>query len=101
MIGRLPNDGGSIPSGTTKFNAAKAQLEEQLPTKEKDVGSNPISRTSLKVIHMNQEIERQAKLMYTYHIDNHPTIHSNRFPSWSELSEETKDQWRRRVERDI
>jgi hypothetical protein len=48
-----------------------------------------------------EEIDRQAKIMYDDHSANHPTIHCNRFPSWRELSEETKDAWRKRVLRDI
>jgi len=38
-----------------------------------------------------------ARLAYEHDADNHPTIHSNRFAAWSELSESQKDVWRKRV----
>lgn len=38
--------------------------------------------------------EAEAKSMYASYTDNHPTIHSNRFPSWSGLTEIERDQWR-------
>jgi len=31
---------------------------------------------------------------YQRYTDNHPTIHSNRFPAWSELTEDEKQKWR-------
>lgn len=34
-----------------------------------------------------------ARSAYNHYIDNHPTIHSNRFPSFSELSVEEQKKW--------
>ena len=30
---------------------------------------------------------------YEDYVNNNPVMHSNRFPSWQELSREQKDQW--------
>lgn len=38
--------------------------------------------------------DKRAKELYQAHIDDHPVIHCNRFPLWSELSEEQKEKWR-------
>lgn len=38
-----------------------------------------------------------AQVAYERHTDNHPTIHSNRFPAWSELSREQRIEWTRRA----
>lgn len=46
---------------------------------------------------LNLMDEFAAKGRYIAHTDNHPTIHSNRFPTWDELSEEAKDEWRRKA----
>lgn len=43
----------------------------------------------------NQVIEGLGvKAYYNQMTENHPTIHSNRFPSWEELTGEQKTQWR-------
>jgi hypothetical protein len=34
------------------------------------------------------EVERVAEAMYYHQTDNHPTMHCNRFPLWSEISDE-------------
>lgn len=41
--------------------------------------------------------DTEAQRLYTKHTDNHPTIHSNRFPAWSELTEGQRDEWRQKV----
>lgn len=41
----------------------------------------------------NTKIIHEAKKAYEYMTDNHPTIHSNRFASWSELSQDSKDRY--------
>jgi hypothetical protein len=38
--------------------------------------------------------EGAAKRLYNDYSGNHPTIHANRFPAWSELSEASKQEWR-------
>ncbi len=40
------------------------------------------------------DLDVRAAKMYQHHADNHLTIHSNRFPAWSEISEGDKDVWR-------
>ena len=39
------------------------------------------------------KLAKKAKIAYTYFTDTHPTIHSNRFASWRELSAERKQYW--------
>jgi len=39
------------------------------------------------------QIEATARSEYTKACDNHPTIHSNRFPSWSELGDAARVHW--------
>ena len=34
-----------------------------------------------------------AKAAYYRHTENHPTIHSNRFPTWDEISADEKRKW--------
>lgn len=34
-----------------------------------------------------------AKRRYEEFTNNHPTIHTNRFPTWHELSEDVKARW--------
>lgn len=34
-----------------------------------------------------------ARSMYEQYTDNHPTIHSNRFPSWQELTPNGRAEW--------
>ena len=36
----------------------------------------------------------RARELYTRYTDNHPIIHSNRFPTWDELSESERNEWR-------
>jgi hypothetical protein len=43
------------------------------------------------------KLTQQAKALYNKETDNHPTIHCNRFPSWEELSESEKDEYRLKV----
>jgi hypothetical protein len=38
--------------------------------------------------------DTEASKLYQRYTDNHPTIHSNRFPAWSELTEDEKQKWR-------
>lgn len=45
----------------------------------------------------NKPVELKAKKLYTAHTDNDPIIHSNRFPSWEELSTNDKQLWIDRV----
>lgn len=47
-----------------------------------------------------KEVDKIAKAIYNDYINNHPTIHTNRFPGWSELDEESKKPWLRRAKRD-
>lgn len=42
-------------------------------------------------------LEEAAKKIYNHMTDNDPVIHSNRFPTWEELSDEMKDEYRQRV----
>ena len=46
------------------------------------------------------EYLEQARKLYNDHCANGP-IHCNRYPTWSELTEEQKEPWIRRVKRDI
>ena len=39
----------------------------------------------------------EAKRLYEKYTDNHPTIHSNRFPPWEELTPEQRDEWRQKA----
>lgn len=59
--------------------------------------ASPLGRFSMN----EHEIDRQARILYNDYSSNHPTIHCNRFPSWSELTDDQKEPWRRRVKRDI
>lgn len=40
-------------------------------------------------------MKSKAQQLYEEHANNHPTIHSNRFAMWTELTEEQKNVWRR------
>lgn len=42
-------------------------------------------------------IEVEARRLYTNMMDNHPTIHSNRFGTWAELTESGRNVWRIRA----
>jgi hypothetical protein len=42
-------------------------------------------------------IEDQAKKLYNAYAANDPIVHCNRFPSWGELSDERKFEWRRKA----
>lgn len=46
--------------------------------------------SSKMMIEAADEIKQLRKRLYTMITDNHPTIHSNRFPAWDELSEAEK-----------
>jgi hypothetical protein len=39
------------------------------------------------------EWDGEARRLYNEYTANHPTIHCNRFPSWSELSAEDRTEW--------
>ena len=45
----------------------------------------------------SSDCETAAKAAYGRSTDNDPHIHSNRFPSWSELTEEQRNDWRWKV----
>ena len=42
-------------------------------------------------------VDIAAEKAYTHMTDNHPVIHSNRFPTWRELPTEQKREWRVKV----
>jgi hypothetical protein len=46
---------------------------------------------------VSPETEEEARKAYTDYCDN-ADIHSNRFPSWQELSENSKNEWRKKVQ---
>jgi hypothetical protein len=46
---------------------------------------------------LNVDTERAALSAYERMTDNDPIVHSNRFPSWSELTEEQRQEWRNKV----
>lgn len=41
-----------------------------------------------------EDWDQLAKQKYNEETNNHPTIHTNRFPLWEELSEEVKNKYR-------
>lgn len=43
-------------------------------------------------------MDESAKKLYQDFINNHPTIHTNRFPAWDELSEAGKKEWYKAAE---
>lgn len=45
-------------------------------------------------------LDEKARRLYNESVSNDSTIHSNRFPSWSELTESQRDDWRANVKRD-
>lgn len=47
------------------------------------------------ITHTKSQAEIAARKAYELHADNHPTIHSNRFPTWEELDPALRDQWMR------
>lgn len=49
----------------------------------------------------NQKIEARAQYMWLANSANDPDVHCNRFPSWSELSESTREEYRGRARRAI
>jgi hypothetical protein len=59
------------------------------------------SGTPLEEILQLREIDKLAKRLYNEYTDNHPIIHSNRFPSWEELTENTRDEWVERAHRSL
>lgn len=44
-------------------------------------------------------IDTVAKKLYGQHTDNHPTMHCNRFPAWSELKDPDREEWREKARR--
>jgi hypothetical protein len=42
-------------------------------------------------------IEAAAIHLYGHHAGNHPTIHCNRFPSWDELTQAQRIEWRKKA----
>jgi hypothetical protein len=44
-----------------------------------------------------EELERRAQVLYRTSTANDPHIHCNRFPAWSELDEQAKQEWRDKV----
>lgn len=44
-------------------------------------------------------IDTVAKKLYGLHTDNHPTMHCNRFPAWSELKDSDREEWREKARR--
>ena len=44
-------------------------------------------------------IDTVAKKLYGLHADNHPTMHCNRFPAWSELKDADREEWREKARR--
>lgn len=61
-----------------------------------------IDRGGLSLNEAFQEVidEISIKDYYNQMTDNHPTIHCNRFPSWSELTDSQKAQWREQYKRE-
>jgi hypothetical protein len=41
----------------------------------------------------DKAILRRAKILYADYTDSDPVVHSNRFPSWNELSDKSKEEW--------
>lgn len=41
--------------------------------------------------------DKAAQALYSEYSGNHPTIHCNRFPSWSELTNEQRTEWRKKA----
>jgi hypothetical protein len=46
---------------------------------------------------VDQRREDAARDLYNHHAANHPTIHCNRFPAWSEMGDGDRDVWRNKV----
>ena len=44
------------------------------------------------------EINEEAKKLYYEITGNDPVVHCNRFPTWEELTEKTRQAWRNKIE---
>ena len=67
------------------------------PRATNDVVDRPSVNVSLSKEDRNalaaHDTYAHAKRLYQLYTDNHPTMHSNRFASWEELSPRQKDEW--------
>lgn len=48
-------------------------------------------------VEADMDLDARAAKLYQQYADNHPTIHSNRFPAWSEIAHGDQDIWREKA----
>jgi hypothetical protein len=53
----------------------------------------PAARSEPEAEMVETDIVAEARRRYDHSTDNHPTIHSNRFPTWGELSAGERKRW--------
>lgn len=63
-----------------------------VPTNEGDTILPPATSDETQVL-VEASLEELAEKLYTNYTDNHPTMHSNRFAGWRELTAAGKDEW--------
>ncbi len=59
---------------------------------------DPFAQASTPVLPSPEDSDKAARDAYYHMTDNDPKIHSNRFPTWDELSEEEREKWRMKPE---
>lgn len=81
IIIKIKNDVGSggvkIPIGK------KVDEKKEEPKRQTLMEDNPFESALIS----------KAKALYSHHINNHPTIHTNRFSPWDELTDGEKSGW--------
>jgi len=81
---RTPNDDEVIcPGCVHQFRAIPVNVQKELARLREIAQGDAVSA--------NARVNGQQ--LYEAYAGNHPTIHCNRFPSWSELTHESRKQW--------
>lgn len=85
--------------------AAEACDEEKVDANatgdESDIAYNSaldhVKASILALRKCGADVEQLAKKLYADHTDNDPIVHCNRFPSWEELGNKAKDEWKHKA----
>lgn len=99
MIARAVKDILRGPDGEEYTDAGMEDAFFRWPVIERAILTTLASRTPGMVMVPREptEAEKAARQLYIHETANDPVIHCNRFPAWEELSEKSRDEYRRRV----
>lgn len=76
----------AIENGKKPFGGDSSVIIEAIYLRDK---LNEIIQKS-DAVNVSASVDALAKLIYLEEIDNHPSVHTNRFPTWEELRLENK-----------